>query len=56
MTVATPSSRRALLRFGAALPLLGLGACQLPGSSPAPREFRVTAPRSFATDMPEVGW
>jgi cholesterol transport system auxiliary component len=56
MTVATPSSRRALLRCGAALPLLGLGACQLPGSSAAPREFRVTAPSTFATDLPEVDW
>ena len=57
MTVANPSSRRALLRTAAALPLLGLGAgCQLPGSSPAPREFRVTAKTTFADDLPEVDW
>jgi cholesterol transport system auxiliary component len=57
MSVADPSSRRALLRFGAALPLLGLGAgCQLPGSSPAPRAFRVTAKTTFADDLPEVDW
>jgi cholesterol transport system auxiliary component len=57
MTVANPSSRRALLRTAAALPLLGFGAgCQLPGSSPAPREFRVTAETTFADDLPEVDW
>ena len=57
MTVANPSSRRALLRTAAALPRSAFGAgCQLPGSSPAPREFRVTAKTTFADDLPEVDW
>ena len=57
MSFAHPLSRRALVRLGAALSLLGFGAgCQLPGSSPAPREFRVTAKSTFTEDLPEVSW
>jgi cholesterol transport system auxiliary component len=57
MNAANAPSRRALLRFGAALTLLGSGTgCQLPGSSPPPREFRVTSATSFAGDLPKVTW
>jgi ABC-type uncharacterized transport system auxiliary subunit len=57
MNFANAPSRRALLRFGAALPVLGLGTgCQLPGGSPPPREFRVTSPTAFPEDLPKVSW
>jgi cholesterol transport system auxiliary component len=49
-------SRRALLRasLGAGL-LAGLAACQLPGSRPAPREFRLT-PKTTFDELPSVDW
>lgn len=48
--------RRQLLRAGASLPaLLGTG-CQLPGSGPPPREFRVTQKSTFPEDLPKVDW
>ena len=57
MKVADHPSRRALLRFGGALALLGLGTgCQLLSSSPPPREFRVTSASAFADDLPKVTW
>jgi cholesterol transport system auxiliary component len=48
--------RRRLLCVGMALPaLLGAG-CQLPGSGPPPREFRVTQKTTFPEDLPQVDW
>jgi cholesterol transport system auxiliary component len=47
--------RRRLLRVGAALPL-AVAACQLPGSGPPPREFRVTPKTTFDQPLPEVSW
>ena len=47
--------RRQLLRTGAALPLLVAG-CQLPGSGPPPREFRVTPKTTFDENLPQVDW
>ena len=48
--------RRQLLCVGASLPaLLGAG-CQLPGSGPPPREFRVTQKSTFPEDLPKVDW
>jgi cholesterol transport system auxiliary component len=49
-------SRRRLLRIGAALPLLTVASCQLPGSGPAPREFRVTPKTTFDESLPHVDW
>ena len=51
----TALTRRRLLRCGGALPLLSLAACQLPGSGPPPREFRVT-PKTTFDELPHVGW
>jgi cholesterol transport system auxiliary component len=48
--------RRQLLRAGAMLPLLALASCQLPGSGPPPREFRVTPKTTFDEDLPQVDW
>jgi cholesterol transport system auxiliary component len=48
--------RRQLLRAGAALPLLALASCQLPGSGPPPREFRVTPKTTFDENLPQVDW
>ena len=48
--------RRQLLRAGAALPLLIVGSCQLPGSGPPPREFRVTPKTTFDANLPHVDW
>ena len=48
-------TRRRLLRRGAALPLLVLAGCQLPGSGPPPREFRVTPKTTFG-ELPHVDW
>jgi cholesterol transport system auxiliary component len=51
-----PGSRRDLLRAGFGLCLgAGLGACQLPGSRPPPREFRLTPKTTFG-DLPKVDW
>jgi cholesterol transport system auxiliary component len=51
----TALTRRRLLRRSAALPLLALAACRLPGSGPPPREFRVTPKTTFG-DLPHVDW
>jgi cholesterol transport system auxiliary component len=52
----TRGSRRDLLQaaLGASL-LAGLAACQLPGSRPAPREFRLT-PKTTFDELPSVAW
>jgi cholesterol transport system auxiliary component len=53
---AARGSRRALLRAGLGLGLTaGLGACQLPGSTPPPREFRLT-PKTTFENLPTVEW
>ena len=49
-------SRRELLRAGLGFSLLtGLGACQLMGSRPPPREFRLT-PKTTFDQLPKVDW
>jgi cholesterol transport system auxiliary component len=55
-TPAMPLSRRQLLCVGVSLPALIIAGCQLPGSGPPPREFRVTQKSTFAEDLPDVGW
>lgn len=47
--------RRGLLRMGAVLPVLALGACQLPGQSEPPRQFRVT-PKTTFDELPHADW
>ncbi len=50
-------ARRHLLGYGAALPAVAiLSACQLPGSGPAPREFRLTPKSTFPEGLPTVAW
>ena len=49
-------SRRQLLCAGVLLPAMAISACQLPGSGPPPREFRVTQKSTFAEDLPQVDW
>lgn len=49
-------SRRQLLRVGATLPVLTVASCQLPGSGPPPREFRVTPKTTFPEDLPKADW
>lgn len=53
---AMPLARRRLLRGGAALAALALASCQLPGSGPPPREFRVTPKTTFDENLPQVDW
>jgi cholesterol transport system auxiliary component len=49
-------SRRQVLREGLSYGLIaGLAACQLPGSGPPPREFRLT-PKTTFDELPTVGW
>ena len=48
--------RRQLLGVGVSLPALVIGGCQLPGSGPPPREFRVTQTSTFPDDLPKVKW
>jgi cholesterol transport system auxiliary component len=50
-----PSRRNLLLRGGLAFGLLATGACQLPGSGPPPREFRVT-PKTTFDALHKVDW
>lgn len=51
-----PWSRRDVVRVGVGMGLVvGLGGCQLPGSGPAPREFRLTPKTTFG-DLPKVDW
>jgi cholesterol transport system auxiliary component len=52
---ARPSRRGLLLRAGLAFGVLATGACQLPGSRPPPREFRVT-PKTTFDELPKVDW
>lgn len=49
-------SRRQLLCVGMSLPALTIAGCQLPGSGPPPREFRVTQKSTFPEDLPDVDW
>lgn len=58
-------SRRRVLRFGAALPALGVvlpalavGACAnlVPGRGPAPDLYRLTPKSTFDEDLPDVTW
>ena len=53
-TTAVPWSRRQLLWVGVSLPALTIAGCQLPGSGPPPREFRVTQKSTFPDDLPRV--
>jgi cholesterol transport system auxiliary component len=55
-TTALTVSRRQLLGFGVSLPGLTIAGCQLPGSGPPPREFRVTQKSTFDEDLPHVDW
>ena len=48
--------RRQLLRVGVSLAALIGAGCQLPGSGPPPREFRVTQKSTFPEDLPQVDW
>jgi cholesterol transport system auxiliary component len=50
------ASRRQLLFVGMSLPTLIVAGCQLPGSGPPPREFRVTQKSTFPDNLPHVGW
>jgi cholesterol transport system auxiliary component len=49
------SRRDMLRRAGLAFGVLATGACQLPGSRPPPREFRVTAKATF-DPLTKVDW
>lgn len=51
----TDDQRRRLLRLAAAVPLLAAAGCQLPGSAPPPRTFRLT-PKTTHDELPEVTW
>jgi cholesterol transport system auxiliary component len=53
---ATTLARRQLLSACAAVPLLAAASCQLPGSGPPPREFRVTPKTTFDDNLPHVDW
>jgi cholesterol transport system auxiliary component len=56
MDVDAYRSRRELLRVGVGSGLLAaLAACQLPGSRPSPREFRLT-PKTTFDELPRVDW
>jgi cholesterol transport system auxiliary component len=50
-----PSRRGLLLRAGLGFGMLATSACQLPGSRPPPREFRVT-PKTTFESLPKVDW
>lgn len=47
--------RRGLIGMGALLPVLAVAACQLPGQSAPPRQFRVT-PKTTFDELPHVDW
>jgi cholesterol transport system auxiliary component len=49
-------SRRQLLRVAVSVPVLSVAGCQLPGSGPPPREFRVTQKSTFSEELPDVDW
>lgn len=49
-------SRRQLLSVGLSVPALTVAGCQLPGSGPPPREFRVTQKSTFPEELPDVDW
>ncbi|MDH3662278.1 MAG: ABC-type transport auxiliary lipoprotein family protein [Alphaproteobacteria bacterium] len=50
-------TKRRLLNFAAALPaLLAIPGCQLVGSGPPPREFRLTPKSSFSDQLQKVDW
>jgi cholesterol transport system auxiliary component len=48
--------RRQLLGAGVCFPALFISSCQLPGSGPPLREFRVTQTSTFPDDLPKVKW
>jgi len=50
--------RRQVLKVAAALPLLGLAACQVPvpGQGPPPELYRLTPKSTFREDLPTVNW
>jgi cholesterol transport system auxiliary component len=48
--------RRQLLCVGMSLSALISSGCQLPGSGPPPREFRVTQKTTYPEDLPRVNW
>ncbi len=47
--------RRRLIKIAAAMPIVAVGACQLPGRAPAPREFRLT-PKTTFDELVHVDW
>lgn len=51
-----PLSRRGFMGAGAALPLLALAGCQLPGSGAAPRRVRLQPVADFPPSLPSAGW
>jgi cholesterol transport system auxiliary component len=55
-TTAMRLHRRQLLCVGISLSALISSGCQLPGSGPPPREFRVTQKSTYPDDLPRVDW
>jgi cholesterol transport system auxiliary component len=55
-TTAMRLHRRQLLWVGISLSALISSGCQLPGSGPPPREFRVTQKSTYPDDLPRVDW
>jgi cholesterol transport system auxiliary component len=55
-TITMRLDRRQLLCVSVSLSALICAGCQLPGSGPPPREFRVTQKSTFPEDLPQVDW
>ena len=55
-TPAMRLDRRRLLGGGMSLTALTIAGCQLPGSGPPPREFRLTQKSTFPDDLPDADW